>query len=790
MSFMRALSRRALVVCLPLCLLAIAWTVFAQTPVADALFDIVLPWDDGSETAIDAGGVVPRTIADDSLVRTTADGHLAIAGRRARFWGVNVAFGASFPEKTDAEHVAARMEKFGVNMVRFHHMDMHSSADGSGIWTSVDPDRTLDPAQLDRLDFFVAQLKRHGIYVDLNLLVSRPFSRQASANLPADLDQMTKWKQRAVLGFFDDAILQLQKDYARDLLTHVNAYTGKSYAQEPVVGFIEINNENGLVQAFLNGQLDDLPPFYRQELVTLWNNWLRSKYRNHEALITGWSDAGNGVAFYPDERLGGKTGMRGFLKRGEAVARSENARKDWFRFLLQTEERYWRGMRDYLKETLGTRALLIGTIVGCSTPNLMAQFDVIDTHAYWEHPTFPDKNKPWDAVNWFVKNEAMVNHPDLATVGALAMRGVLNKPHIVTEYNHPHPNTFEAEAFPFLATYGALQDFDAVFAFDYASDKKWDARAPVNFFSVQQHPLKMATFIPSATAFLRGDIAPARDRFVTQLTRENEVAGLLTAKPWQLVDARTGGVDVLDALTRRVAIAVEGQSIPSDAVRVKPRAGGSSGQSGGAGQGAAAALAPAGGVFVSDTGQIRWDTTQAGRGYVTVDTPGTKLLYGFIGERSFDLTGGVGIKPKATLQQGFAVIGLTSMDAPSLTNATRVVITAVGTGTTTGAGWRTHPNAWITFPPPQGINLTLQQEWGTAPFRAEGIGATITLPFPSGRVRVWSLDPTGAHARELPVAALSGGAQSSITIQAGYKALWYEAQIKPALTTAQAQVKQ
>src|SRR6185369_8864841 len=238
-------------------------TVAAQSPAADALFEIFLPWDDGAETAVDISGLVPRVIADDGYVRATPDGHLAVNGLRARFWGVNMTFGASFPEKKEADLVAAHLAKFGVNMVRFHHMDMHGSADGSGIWTSVDPDRGLDPAQLDRLDYFVAQLKRRGIYSDLNLLVSRPFSRQASPGLPADLDLVASWKQRAVLGFFDDALQQLQKDYARDLLTHVNAYTGKPYAQEPAVGLVEINNENGLVQAFLNGQLDDLPPFYQ-----------------------------------------------------------------------------------------------------------------------------------------------------------------------------------------------------------------------------------------------------------------------------------------------------------------------------------------------------------------------------------------------------------------------------------------------------------------------------------------------------------------------------------------------
>jgi hypothetical protein len=762
------------------CLFAAVLTVAAQGPAADAFFEIFLPWDDGTDTAVDIGGLVPRLIADDGYLRATPDGHLAVNGQRTRLWGVNMTFGANFPEKKDAERVAAHLEKFGVNMVRFHHMDMHGSAEGRGIWTSVDPDRGLDPAQLDRLDYFITQLKRRGIYSDLNLLVSRPFSRQASPALPADLDLVASWKQRAVLGFFDETLQQLQKDYARDLLTHGNAYTGKPYAQEPAIGLVEINNENGLVQAFLSGQLDDLPPFYQQELTAAWNGWLRSKYRNHEAMIAGWSDAGNGVSFYPDERLGGKTGIRVFRKRGEAIARSENSRKDWFRFLLQTEERYWRNMREYVKNTLGTRALLVGTVVGCSTPNLMAEFDAIDTHAYWQHPTFPGKQ--WDAVNWYVTNEAMVNHPESATVTGLAMRSVLNKPHIVTEYNHPHPNTFETEAFPFLATYAALQDFDALFAFEYAGDKTWDTRAPINFFSVQQHPLKLATFIPSATAFLRGDIAPARDRVVVQLTRDAELAGLLNAKAWQLVDARTVGVDPLDALTRRVAIAVDGQAVPSDALRVRPRPAAANGAPA-AGTGPTAPAAPR---YLSDTGQIQWDVSQPGRGVVTVDTPGTKLLYGFIGDKAFELSGGLTVRPKPTMQQGFAVLGVTAMDAQNLANATRLVITAVSTGTTTGAGWRTHPNTPITFPPPSGINLTLQQEWGGAPFRAEGVGATIILPFPAGRVRVWALDGTGAHARELPVAAVAGGAQASISIQAGYKAIWYEAQIRPALTTAQA----
>ena len=67
---------------------------------------------------------------------------------------------------------------------------------------------------------------------------------------------------RGALGFFDPQTCELQKRFATDLLTHVNPYTGRAYIEEPSLAFVEINNENGLVQAFLSADLDDLPTHY------------------------------------------------------------------------------------------------------------------------------------------------------------------------------------------------------------------------------------------------------------------------------------------------------------------------------------------------------------------------------------------------------------------------------------------------------------------------------------------------------------------------------------------------
>ncbi len=96
------------------------------------------------------------------------------AGRRLRFVGGALAFDANFPDHAAAEQLAARLQMVGINLVRLHHLDMGVAP--RGIWSPEHPDRQhLDPRQLDRLDYLAAQLKAHGVYLNLNLHVSRTF---------------------------------------------------------------------------------------------------------------------------------------------------------------------------------------------------------------------------------------------------------------------------------------------------------------------------------------------------------------------------------------------------------------------------------------------------------------------------------------------------------------------------------------------------------------------------------------------------------------------------------------
>ncbi|HEX2951145.1 MAG TPA: cellulase family glycosylhydrolase, partial [Armatimonadota bacterium] len=259
-------------------LLALATAIgYADGQVKSALFPFVLPYDDATPGVTNVSAL-QHTPAGKYGFITSRNGHLYAGKERIRFFGVNIAMSSCFPTHQDAEVVAARLAKFGINCVRFHHMDIRVAPGG----IFAQDKYNLDPQQVDKLDYFIAQLKKHGIYSDLNLHVSRTYP------------DMPEWKNMPGFGKgvdnFYAPMLKLQHDYARDLLTHLNPYTKTRYVDEPAVAIIEINNENGLYREWAQGHLEDMPDPYLHDFRQLWNAWLAKHYASTEAIRTAWGE--------------------------------------------------------------------------------------------------------------------------------------------------------------------------------------------------------------------------------------------------------------------------------------------------------------------------------------------------------------------------------------------------------------------------------------------------------------------------------------------------------------------
>jgi hypothetical protein len=281
-----------------LLLMIFASAAVAQTtqstpgPVAansDAMFPFVLPPFDDSKTTTDVSWMNEEPAGAGGFVRTDGEHFVDGAGKPFRFWGVNLNFQGIFPPKDRAPLIAGRLAKFGFNAVRMHHYD--GNAAPNGIWkaaaigsTRLKMPREFDPEQLDRFDFFMNELIKRGIYVDLNLHVGRKvyteegFSR---ANALPDKDKG--------VNYFDEKLIAAHKDFARQILSHVNPYTNRSYANEPGVCSVEVTNENSLLGMWLDGSFSKIPEPYSRVLRDKWNNWLKAHY-DESTLRAAWTE--------------------------------------------------------------------------------------------------------------------------------------------------------------------------------------------------------------------------------------------------------------------------------------------------------------------------------------------------------------------------------------------------------------------------------------------------------------------------------------------------------------------
>ncbi|MCB0666118.1 MAG: carbohydrate binding domain-containing protein, partial [Saprospiraceae bacterium] len=237
----------------------------------------------------------PRHTISDFV--QSAENKFMSNGHPIRFWGVNFTTGACFPDKELSPGIAARMRKMGINLVRFHHMDNPWTSSNASIFNRNGVTTALNTSSLDRFHFLLSNMKEEGIYANINLHVSRTFT-EGDGVLYAD----------SILDFgkavtiFDRQLIDLQKQYAAQLLTTVNPYTNLALVDDPVVAMVEITNENTLYGFWKD---DRLQPFSRgggilsrhaDTLDRLWNEFIVGKYQSQSNLMNAWSVEGSSAA--------------------------------------------------------------------------------------------------------------------------------------------------------------------------------------------------------------------------------------------------------------------------------------------------------------------------------------------------------------------------------------------------------------------------------------------------------------------------------------------------------------
>jgi len=410
--------------------------------------------------------------------------------------------------------------------------------------------------------------------------------------------------------------------------------------------------------------------------------------------------------------------------RDEVARRPAQVQEEWLRFLWSLEEAYWPGMQRFLKEELGVKSLVIGTQLGWSPFPIQQQLDVLDSHSYWKHPYFP--GKAWDMGNWRLENIPMAGVPDGGTLPALALQRVAGKPYICTEYNHPMPNRFDAETFPLICAYAALQDWDGVFAFAYSHrTDDWDSRSATSFFDIDQHPAKLATLPGALALFRRGDVQAARTASYASVSLTEAI--LQTGRTGPRLGAEFFGVKWSESLIHRVGVRLTD------------------------GEDFSAQPEPTGPVYVSDTSELTWDAAQR---VVLVNTPRSKAVVGAANGKTFTL-GNVAITPASE----WSSLQVTAFGSGPIEKAPRLLIAATAATENTGLKWT------------DAEKTSVGRDWGHAPTIVEGVRAAVQLPA-TRKWRAWALDPQGQRTTEVPVT------KGRLELDPAAKTLWYEVSVE------------
>jgi hypothetical protein len=619
-------------------------------------------------------------------VRMVRDRFIFEDGTTVKFWGVNLSYTGSAPDRATADFLAARFAKYGVNAVRMHKFSYPKNQMGIG-----DPsDSThMDPEGLDRLDYFASRLKEHGVYLGWSHTYGFHVVPGDRKRLLA-YDEIARNLQGNTYAFihFAEDVQALMIEMVVNLLKHKNPYTGRTYADEPALCFIELQNEDDIF-FYTSEKAFNACPTYRKRFLARFAAWLKERYGSQEKLRMAWESA-----LRPDESLADENIVPQlnpwFFGEDHLPGQKGGARRrllDTAAFLHDVQDRFYSRFVKAIRGA-GYRGPLTGS--PWQAPSMVPHYYNLSSDY---KVGFIDRHNYFDGLGPGLF-ASMLTKPGSGYFSS-GLQQVIDRPFALSEWIHVYPNVYSAEGPAIVAAYGlGLQGWDASYEFQSQADRRvfgdmagrfpwgvWEADVPT---SLGQYPAL-------ARMVYRGDV------------REGDVISVRRVRPADLAEGR---FDFSDKVEQRGDVKSFGGTVPPEALaagRVVVEFTDQSRPS----ELPVLSRYRHGSVIRSVTDQLAWDSS--GKGFFTVNTPGTKAVVGFA--RGKELTLGDVI---VRLDCEFASLFLTALDRDTdLAHGKRALITALARQSNTGFRY---------FAPD---NKVLDN--GRPPILLEPVKATLTL---------------------------------------------------------------
>jgi len=579
-------------------------------------------------------------------------------------------FGEAATWKGNVDRFVRACRIQGYNLFRIFDIDLMS------------PEKSLDirPELLDKVDYLIAQMGRHGIYLHLTLLgygLFQPVAPPLKYN-PEVQGRECDFKARMFLG--DPEMRRIWLYGAETLMNHVNPYTGLAWKDDPVVACIEPYNEqeSGFLARFISSEE------IKEAMNRRFGEWLEAKYQTPAALAKAWGDA----AITSFDQVTTPAGNLTFTLPYYAWTGigSSLSDQDFVRFCTELVRENIAWYTENLK-----RIGYDGLVGHYSLPNWWG-----DHAARYEHTTMALRNQFFSFPNGDWRGGPGAVCPQNSSVGDTAAyirimfaAKFADRPFCATEYNHCFWNRYQREFGLVYGAYSAYQGFDAMV---YASAPVVFEAKRLGSFQPQGSPVTRACEFLFSCFFLRGDVTPSDHRVELQVpesvlgefkqaSSEQTKLGLMSgfaisfpelqppegvAEPVEpdVILTPAGGVKIrLDG--QWTDVAADGESL--DALVGRMKRSGLLAESN--------VSEPSKGVFESDTGQI---TMRAEENLLKVVTPMSEAVTLEAGRSE-----AVG-RLEVTGSDTAAMVGVCAMDGKDLSDSRRMVLLytteAVNTG--------------------------------------------------------------------------------------------------------------
>ena len=645
-------------------------------------------------------------------------------GTEAHFWGAVMSSGIScYPEREMAIESAKRIAQSGFNAVRLDGLALGAKGVGG---------RTLRTDRMDKLCFFINELKSRGIYVMLNIMAG--ISENSDMSDVYDIENLGS--ELKVYSNFNEDLQQEVFDYMDLLLNYENKYTGLRLKDDPAIAMMCIRNEDSF------GALTNLSSKkYSKEITAKYNEWLRQKYGTTENLEAAWRNDGD-----ESKEING-------LKDGESLedgtvilydndmVRRNGRVIDEYKFKSEVMADSYRKEREHMRE-IGAKCMITsstswaGNGIETISFHVNRDSDYTDTHIYtgnWAGHQYTDGMTRTESVGSVLEPVNGEVRSNLVTDSSIRM--VFGHPYVISEWNDNPPNRYRSETLLMMGSYSALNGMNP-FIYCWRPPGTYDTKASTEtirkeVFGAATTPEYMAAFPAIGRIFQRGDVTETDQRYLYKRYRGDEKYSNYD----QFINGKEMYGRYLGFIGKTGMVFEERYDESAyDNTVLQLAADAYNGDKN----------------FVSATGELSMDFTNK---MFRMNTKKAQAISGFTAGKTVELD-----DVKFSLDNYYATAYLNSIDDAPLNESKKMLLTVVGDTRNTGQVMSDDEKTLISG--------------GTAPVLAEPITGTVTIKTDS-RIRVKAIDLSGHEKSDyIALTKMDGG--YSFELKSDYKTMYYQ----------------